>query len=292
MSAREDACARHQRQRWLRPDAHRWLRSDVARFLVPGAAASVYSDVERKYSPNQPRVPAGSGRESGRWTDGNSGGAASPTGMIDFGSLPNFSDLFSLFQIAPTETDNSDYTQLAGDVPEGNESGTSQTHVVPEIPKERPDSSSDRMKVVRDIARLNSQVMRVMSVLDVVSIATEHAGWLKSYDGAMRSYGDPPRSLEELQGRVSSVSESGYEDHHIEERTLLRRLGFTWGEINDPNNIVRIPVLKHYDISGWYSKPNLDFGGLTPRDYLRDKGAAERRQVGLDALIRFGVLKP
>ncbi|MGD9839610.1 MAG: hypothetical protein AB7F72_09295 [Afipia sp.] len=205
MSAREDAHARHQQKRWLRPDAHRWVRSDVVRFLVPGAAASVYSDVERKYSPNQPRVPAGSGRESGRWTDGNSGGmgggTASPTAMIDFGSLPNFSDLFSLFQIAPTETDNSDYTQLAGDVPEGNESGTSQNHVAPEIPKERPDSSSDRKKV-------------------------------------------------------------------------------------------RIPVLKHYDISGWYSKPNLDFGGLTPRDYLRDKGAAERRQVGLDALIRFGVLKP
>jgi hypothetical protein len=61
MSAREDAHARHQQKRWMRPDAHRWVRSDVARFLVPGAAASVYSDTERKYSPNQPRVPAGSG---------------------------------------------------------------------------------------------------------------------------------------------------------------------------------------------------------------------------------------
>lgn len=76
MPAREDAYARHQRQRWLRPDAHRWVRSDAARFLVRNGTASVYSDVERKYSPNQPRVPAGNGRESGRWTDDSSGGSA------------------------------------------------------------------------------------------------------------------------------------------------------------------------------------------------------------------------
>jgi hypothetical protein len=31
----------------------------------------------RKYSPDQPRVPAGSGRESGRWTDGGGGGTRS-----------------------------------------------------------------------------------------------------------------------------------------------------------------------------------------------------------------------
>jgi hypothetical protein len=30
-----------------------------------------------KYSPDQPRVPAGSGRESGRWTDGNGEGSTS-----------------------------------------------------------------------------------------------------------------------------------------------------------------------------------------------------------------------
>ena len=76
----------------MRPDAHRWIRPDAARFLVRNGTASVYSDVERKYSPTQPRVPAGSGRESGRWTHGSSGGigtggaiTASPMGNIDFG---------------------------------------------------------------------------------------------------------------------------------------------------------------------------------------------------------------
>lgn len=92
--------------------------------------------------------------------------------------------------------------------------------------------------------------------------------------------------------RVGSTRELGYEDHHIEERTLLGRLGFTKREINNQNNVVRIPILKHYDISGWYGKPNDDYGGSSPRDYLRDKDAAERRRVGLDALIRFEVMKP
>ena len=34
-------------------------------------------DIE-KYNPDQPRVPAGSGRESGQWTSGNGGGAGTP----------------------------------------------------------------------------------------------------------------------------------------------------------------------------------------------------------------------
>ncbi len=70
-----EAWLAHQRARWMRPDAHRWIRPDVARFLKPGTdPASVYPALARKYSANQPRVPAGSGLESGRWTDGNNGG--------------------------------------------------------------------------------------------------------------------------------------------------------------------------------------------------------------------------
>lgn len=65
MSAREDAYARHQQARWMRPDAHRWLRQDAARFLKPDTeVASDFPSLEGKYNPGQPRVPAGRGRES------------------------------------------------------------------------------------------------------------------------------------------------------------------------------------------------------------------------------------
>jgi hypothetical protein len=53
--------AREQR-RWLRPDAHRWWRTDHGRFDKPGG-------FERKYSPDQPRVPGGN-PAGGQWTSG------------------------------------------------------------------------------------------------------------------------------------------------------------------------------------------------------------------------------
>lgn len=57
-----------QRRRWMRPDADRWLRPDAARFLKPGRIASkAFFGAERKYNPNQPRVPAGN-PDGGQWT--------------------------------------------------------------------------------------------------------------------------------------------------------------------------------------------------------------------------------
>lgn len=96
----------HQQVRFMRPDAHRWMRPDASRWLKPS-----HPD-EQKYIPSQPRD------WRGRWTD--VGGAASgspstsPMGQINFGDLPNFSDVFGLFQITPSDTPL-DGVQLAGD---------------------------------------------------------------------------------------------------------------------------------------------------------------------------------
>jgi hypothetical protein len=62
-----------QRVRWMRPDAARWIRPDAARFLKPGTdPRDVYPALARKYSPDQPRVPAGN-PDGGQWTDGGGG---------------------------------------------------------------------------------------------------------------------------------------------------------------------------------------------------------------------------
>jgi hypothetical protein len=62
-----------QRARWMRPDAYRWIRPDAARFLVPGADPSnVFPALQRKFSPDQPRVPAVN-PDGGQWTDGDGG---------------------------------------------------------------------------------------------------------------------------------------------------------------------------------------------------------------------------
>jgi hypothetical protein len=108
----------HERDRWLRHDAHLWIRHDIKRFLKPGTdpadviptlarqrdreeaafaaqiakgyrliaalreeVASIRADMIRrrlaeqtKYSPTQPRVPAGEPR-GGQWTDRSGGGS-------------------------------------------------------------------------------------------------------------------------------------------------------------------------------------------------------------------------
>lgn len=63
----------YQHARWMRPDAHRWLRPDAMRFLIPGSdPAKIFPALDRKFNPNQPRVPAGS-PDGGQWTDGGGG---------------------------------------------------------------------------------------------------------------------------------------------------------------------------------------------------------------------------
>jgi len=80
--------------------------------------------------------------------------------------------------------------------------------------------------------------------------------------------------------------------HHIVEQTAAENDGFSRTEIDARNNLVRIPAMKHREISGWYQTGNKDFSGLTPREYLRGKDWNERYKVGIQALVKFGVLKP
>jgi hypothetical protein len=107
----------------------------------------------------------------------------------------------------------------------------------------------------------------------------------------IRAYLSPPKTLKELQQDAQNP-ETGYEIHHIVEQTPARDERFPESMIEGPDNLVRISTLKHRQISAWFQKKNDDFDGLSPRNYLRGKSWQEHRRVGIDALIRFGVLKP
>ena len=76
------------------------------------------------------------------------------------------------------------------------------------------------------------------------------------------------------------------------ERTPARNDGFSQPEINAPENRVRIPTLKHWELNAWYGSRNEDFGGVSPRTYLQDKTWEERQRVGLIGLVDIGVLQP
>ncbi len=59
-----------------------------------------------------------------------------------------------------------------------------------------------------------------------------------------------------------------------------------------PINLVRVPRMSHWEINAWYQTSNRKYDWMTPREYLHGKDWDERRRVGLDALTRYGVLKP
>lgn len=88
----------------------------------------------------------------------------------------------------------------------------------------------------------------------------------------------------------------GYDEHHVVER-WSENDGIPPSMIYSPDNEAPIPTLKHWEINSWLDSPNEDFkdsegNKMSPREYLQGKGWEERRRVGIDALIRYGVLKP
>jgi hypothetical protein len=317
MRSQDNAFVRHQQTRWLRPDAHRWVRPDAARFLKPGAdVAAAYPALARKYNQNQPRVPKGNGDESGQWTDGDESGSGRPrvyitrtisrdeetdeagSGQGDFGpSLPTSSidigDIakeiekeirkLDLFGIKPRKRDSGGI-RLAGDPPQG--LGGPQAKP-PEIPKQRPAKSWQRTAVLRSV--LKWAVGKAPAV-DVFLATVDGIKWLREYEDVIRAARDPAKTLEELQSDLSP--KPGYDKHHIVEKTAAQRWGFSKDDTDSPENLVMIPRLKHYQITGWYASRTDEFNGLSPREYLQDKDWHERRKVGLYALTKFGVLKP
>jgi len=163
--------------------------------------------------------------------------------------------------------------RLAGDIPTGDS---------PETPKERPPNSRERTSFAKVVARMLGPAATVAEIAKI-------GAWLTAYAPSIQSYSDPPKSLEELQ-QAASTPAPGYDIHHIIERNQEDR--FTREAINSPDNLVRIPRLKHHEINAWYQTESPDYGGLSPREYLNGRNWDVQRAVGLEALRKTGVLKP
>ncbi|HLN23799.1 MAG TPA: hypothetical protein VK558_07420 [Patescibacteria group bacterium] len=125
-------------------------------------------------------------------------------------------------------------------------------------------------------------------VMILAGIAIEVADAAYPY---VKAYFDPPQTLEELQQAANSP-ESGYEIHHIVEQATASPDGAEDAQIDSPENLVRIPTAKHWDLNRWYERENEEFGGLSPRDYCKGKSWEERQRVGLEGLREIGVLTP
>ena len=287
MPPRIDGWLRYQQHRWRRPDAARWLRPDAARFLKPGTELSeVYPWLERKY-PGQPRLPEGEGH--GQYTFGRMNGGAGAGSTTDRPRVVITQPDWWNTGTDDGGDDANDFwagLQLAGDLLDGLGAPSEEP---PEIPRQKPKKSSTRTAYYRTIS--NWLVKNPNVAESVLSVLLDAADWLQQAEDMIQANRDPAKTLQELMDGVGK-KRRGYDDHHIMERTAAEAWGLTRSQIDDPSNLVSIPRLKHYQITGWYSKPNRDFGGLSPREYLADKLPEERRAVGLQALRLFEVLKP
>lgn len=123
-------------------------------------------------------------------------------------------------------------------------------------------------------------------------IIAHTAKWLSDYaNDRIVAYLEPPRTLKELQ-LAANVPKPGYDIHHVVEQTPARQDGFLESEINGPENRVRIPTYRHWEITAWYATKNEELGNLSPREFLRGKSWEARVKMGKMALKLHGVLKP
>jgi hypothetical protein len=242
----------HQRKRFMRPDAHRYVRPDAARFMRPQADRSPpvavveaqhdFSLIEaerqellaakalvaelkfhlalRRFSRKYREDQPRDDR--GRWVD-------DPNGNQADGSY-----------------DHSDSDDSATDF--------SAARRLPRIPDERPPQSSDRTAIAKEVAGWLKE--NAGAVVSTIITATS---WLHDAIPNIVSYFDRPRALEELQ-QGAAEPKAGYDVHHIVEQSSARADGYPASKIDAPENLVRIPRMKHWDMNAWYQSSNEAFG--------------------------------
>lgn len=159
----------------------------------------------------------------------------------------------------------------------------------PKVPDKLPISQAGKYLAIRTVTYwLMSAAEKITPpVVQGVLAAAQAAEWLWPY---VSSTFDAPKTLEQLQ-QAANNPQVGYNVHHVVEQTPAKNDGFPASQIEDPSNKVLVPEVKHWQITAWFSTPNPQYGGLSPREYLKGKDWDTRVAVGLEGLREAGVLK-
>lgn len=248
------------------------LGPQLALFRHFGRAAAEF---EKGGNPNQPRWPEGApDSQGGRYAPG------SPTGGPASGQSDN-----PRVRIGGN-SDGVPDTQL-------DDNAEPPPEDMPDIPAEKPPTDKLINAIIRSLATwlLKRGVVALIPGVGEAAAIVQLGVWLYQYLPYLDAYIQPSQSLQDLQDAAKD-RQPGYQIHHIVEHTPARKEGYSDRDIEAPENLVRISTLKHWQISNWYSTPNDEFNGLSPREYLRGKDWATKVSVGRKALIDFGVLKP
>ncbi len=243
---------------------------------------AAYREYKAGFDPNQLRVPSGQ-TGGGQWTDaGGNSGTSKHADASQGDRAP----------LRITIYPPSWYRGSSGE-------GSSTTSIPPvsdppTVPAEEPATTRALNEFIKQGAYwlakaalrevISPEVGTFVNILDAV-----HWGY-KAFP-YIKAYLDPPKTLRELQDGVATPKK-GYDVHHVVEQTSAENDSYPRHMIDAPENLVQIPTLKHWQINGWYLAGNEDYGGLSPREYLRGRSWDERLRIGKRALVDFGVLKP
>jgi len=217
--------------------------------------------LEKRYNPDQPRVPAGHphGGEwtSGDWSDATNGDASSR-------NVPSQHQVLS--DATPDNAWKPGAQYAANEPPPG--IGHNQGPPLedpPEGPKTPPPFNT---RAFWSFIKVATQWLVKAGWRPVLPIAIrmeleataggriglflatmETAYWTYRAYPYIHSYFDPPKTLEDLRNNIGR----GYDEHHIVER-WSRNDGVPEAQIGSPDNIVSIPKLKHWEINSWLGK--------------------------------------
>lgn len=178
------------------------------------------------FNPDQPRIPANQ-FGGGRWTDGGGGNDV----------IPLLPDLFSIFPEA-IEGIATDFDRTT--------IGES-----PAIPVERPSNPARVTEVTKNSARWLQQAKTSGASTQARGFIGKlmETDWLRGYLPRITSYLDEPKTLQELEAGVSSPR-AGFDVHHRAERTAALADGYSRALVNGRANLVLIPTLRHWEITG------------------------------------------
>jgi hypothetical protein len=143
---------------------------------------------------------------------------------------------------------------------------------MPDVPPDEPETPKQVNALIKSLGvwLLKRGIVALIPGVGEAAAIVQLGVWLYQYLPYLDAYIQAPQSLEDLQNAANDP-QPGYQIHHIVEQTPARKEGYSNKDIEAPENRVRISTLKHWQISNWYSTPNDDFNGLSPRNYLRGK---------------------
>jgi len=258
--------------------------------------------LERKFDPNQPRVPRGHS-DGGQWTDGSGpGGDASERN-------------------GDTERTNAGETLLTD---EEHERVVELEEEIRIVLAERGDPAALLVLVARRKKGQPSTLEKIKELAGPLSealLSLLQEGplyrFIALYKMAESVLPDIFGYMEEAEELEDLIAESDYQDfaspeefkefykskkipgrdwHHIVEKDAgfpRNGLGNKKNPLHSTENMVQIPRAKHWEITQYYSKPNREppFLGLSPREWLRGQTWEAQYEFGIATLKKFKVLK-